>query len=119
VTSRRTPRLIAAAAVATYVAGALALTASPALALGERGDPSGHMSAIQTVLVFLGIPLAAFIVIAFLVCLPSIVSGPRYRPGRPWLLSGVWFNGPTESLPDPAAELPESTVAGGGASARW
>ncbi len=117
--ARRTSRLMVAAAVVTSTIGVLAASASPALALGERGDPGGHLSAIQTILIFAGIPLAAFAIIAFLVCLPSIVSGPRYRPGRPWLLSGVWFHGPTAALPAAGAELPESTLSGGGASARW
>jgi hypothetical protein len=115
-------RLIMSSAVAASVVGVLAASATPALALGERGDPGGHLTPIQTILIFAGIPLALFAIIAFLVCLPSIVSGPRYRPGRPWLLAGVWFSGPTGgtimSAAD-AAELPESTRSGGGASARW
>jgi hypothetical protein len=122
VTARRTPRLIrtaVATAVVTSTVTVLVVSASPAFALGERGDPSGHLSAVQTLLIFLGIPLAAFAVIAFLVCLPSIVNGPRYRPGRPWLLTGTWYDGPTEALPPADAELPESTLSGGGASARW
>jgi hypothetical protein len=122
VTARRTPRLIrtaAVVAVVTYAAVALVASAGPALALGERGDPGGHLSVVQTLLIFAGIPLSAFAVIAFLVCLPSIVNGPRYRPGRPWLLTGTWFEGPVAALPPAAEALPESTLSGGGASARW
>jgi hypothetical protein len=111
--------MLVAAAVATSTIGVLAASATPALALGERGDPGGHLSAIQSILIFAGIPLAAFAIIAFLVCLPSIVSGPRYRPGRPWLLAAVWFRGPAGALPEAGVELPESTLSGGGASARW
>ncbi len=123
-TARRTPRLIVAAVVASGVS-ALVASATPAFAVGEKGDPGGHLSAVQTLLVFAGIPLSAFAVIAFLVCLPSIVSGPRYRPGRPWLFAGIWFGGPAKGsvLADgaqlPESTLPESTQSGGGASARW
>jgi hypothetical protein len=122
VTARRTPRLTrtaTAAAVVTYSVVALVSSATPALALGERGDPGGHLSVVQTLLIFIGIPVAAFAIIAFLVCLPSIVNGPRYRPGRPWLLTGSWFAGPAESIPQADVELPESAREGGGASARW
>lgn len=115
---RPTPRLVARTAVALAgVAGFLLATAAPALAIGERGDPGGRLSWVQTVLIFVGIPVAVALVITFLVYLPSMVRGPRYRPGRPWTAGSVWFGGPTDAAP---GEVPPSDITeGGGASARW
>lgn len=119
---RRTPRLVAHAAIALAVLSASLLTAAaPALAIGERGDPGGRLSWVQTVLIFVGIPVAAAVVITFLVLLPSMIKGPRYRPGRPWTAGSVWFGGPvepSESVEGSSAPVAE-TLEGGGASARW
>jgi hypothetical protein len=109
------------AGVAVAALGSAVLAAGPALAIGERGDPSGKLSAIETTAIFLGIPLGVAVVIAFLVFLPSIVSGPRYRPGRPWTATASWFGEPIGSETTAAAitTLPPATLDGGGASARW
>jgi hypothetical protein len=42
------------------------------------------MSTLQGVLVFVGIPLLAIVVISLLVMAPSLAKGPRYRPGQQW-----------------------------------
>jgi hypothetical protein len=107
--------------VAVVALGSAVLAAGPALAIGERGTPGDKMSAIETTAIFLGIPLGVAVVIAFLVFLPSIVSGPRYRPGRPWTATASWFGDPIGSETAAAAitELPAATLDGGGASARW
>jgi hypothetical protein len=125
VTARRTSRLAvwsaAAVAASVSVVVSLVVSAGPALAIGERGDPGGRLTWEQTTLIFLGIPVAVAAIIAFLVYLPTIISGPRYRPGRPWSAGSSWFGGP----PDPevalaaVTSLPAATVEGGGASARW
>jgi hypothetical protein len=99
------------------ISGFVLATAAPALAIGERGDPGGRLSWVQTVLIFVGIPVGAALVITFLVCLPSIVRGPRYRPGRPWTAGSVWFGGPADAAP--ADVSPSDIAEGGGASARW
>jgi hypothetical protein len=102
-------------------AGTLLAGATPALAINEKGDPGGGLTWVQTVLIYVGIPVAAFLLITFLVFLPSIVRGPRYRPGRPWTAGSVWFGGPEEALGphDEVSDLPATTTEGGGASARW
>ena len=84
-TLRPAARLFAVAASigASIIASAI-VAAAPAMAIGERGTPGDQLSTLTTVALFLGVPLAAAAVIAFLVFLPSIVNGPRYRPGRPW-----------------------------------
>ena len=61
--------------------------------------------------------LAAAAIITFLVFLPSLVRGPRYRPGLGWWAAPVWFNGPEDA--DNAVRTATATVQGGGASARW
>jgi hypothetical protein len=79
---------------------------------------------VQTVLIYIGIPVAAALVITFLVYLPSLIRGPRYRPGRPWTAGSVWFGGTTDAAEaarsaGSAETLPPATTQGGGASARW
>jgi hypothetical protein len=113
-----------ASSVSVAVIGSALLAAGPAMAIGERGTPGHKMSAIETVAIFAGIPLAAATVIAFLVFLPSIVNGPRYRPGRAWSATTSWFGEPVGSEAAARAisteqPLPAATLQGGGASARW
>ncbi len=85
------------------------------------GTPGGGMGWPEAVLIFAGIPIGVGIVIAFLVYLPSMVRGPRYRPGRPWTAGAAWFGGPVdaEAALATVTTLPPATVEGGGASARW
>lgn len=112
---------VAASICASVIASAV-VAAGPAMAIGERGTPGDKLSSLTTVALFLGIPLAAAALIAFLVFLPSIVSGPRYRPGRPWSATASWFGesiGTGEALMPEITALPDATREGGGASARW
>ncbi len=91
------------------------------LAIGEIGDPGHGLTWVQTVLIYIGIPVAAALIITFLVYLPSLIRGPRYRPGRPWTAGSVWFGGSIEAAEAVKSvdTLPSATVEGGGASARW
>ncbi|SCL64033.1 aa3-type cytochrome oxidase subunit CtaJ [Micromonospora eburnea] len=100
------------------------------------------MSVTETLLVFVGIPAAAVLVIAGLAAVGSGGGGggaKRYRPGRPFDFTPVWFLGRPEQLADSAgtalaagAQAPaltsrkqelagrEAPAAGtGGASDRW
>ncbi len=110
---------VASVAVAAIVSSVIA--SGPALAIGERGTPGDKMAWTETAAIFVGIPVAVAAIIAFLVFLPSIVSGPRYRPGRPWTATASWFGEPIGSETAAAAitTLPPATLDGGGASARW
>jgi hypothetical protein len=110
---------IAAPALAIFTS--LVCTAVPALAIGERGTPGGKLTPLTTFAIFVGIPVAVAALIAFLVVLPSMVRGPRYRPGRPWNAAASWFAEPAggEVAAEAITTLPPATLGGGGASARW
>jgi hypothetical protein len=96
--------------------------ATPAYA-SEESNPSGAgLGTGLTLLIFLGIPLAVFGLIALLVYGPSLLRRPRYRPGRTdWSYPPVWVGGPA----DPEAALTATPadvvidVRGGGARASW
>ena len=132
-----TPEARTRRALRTATLGSLAavplLLASPAFALHREAgdDPGPGMSAVATILVYIGIPAAIFCTIALLVLAPSIARGNRYRPHQlSWWAAPVWFGGPR----DEHGESAERALAGtslkeltayseaqteGGASARW
>ncbi|HEX6075429.1 MAG TPA: hypothetical protein VFZ32_09220 [Micromonosporaceae bacterium] len=49
------------------------------------------MSIVETVTVFVGLPALVIAVVAGLVYLSGARSSRRYRPGRPFEFSPVWF----------------------------
>lgn len=132
-----TPEARTRRALRTATLGSLAavplLLASPAFALHREAgdDPGPGMSAVATILVYIGIPAAIFCVIALLVLAPSIARGNRYRPHQlSWWAAPVWFGGPRDERGDSAeralsgTSLKELTAYSeaqteGGASARW
>lgn len=91
------------------------------------------MSAVATILVYIGIPAAIFVAITLLVMAPGVARGNRYRPHTlSWWASPVWFGGPRAHLGGTQAialsgtslkQLPavvgEPDQSEGGASARW
>ncbi len=101
------------------------------------------MAVWQTVLVFAGIPVGAFGLLALLVIGPGAARAPRYRPGRPWEFEPVWYIArPDVAAPAASAEgraalaaaervtmrpaaaagsepEPAAGTARGGASGRW
>lgn len=132
-----TPEARTRRALRTATLGSLAavplLLASPAFALHRDAgdDPGPGMSAVATILVYIGIPAAVFCVIALLVLAPSIARGNRYRPHQlSWWAAPVWFGGPRDEHGEAAdraltgTSLKELTAYSeaqteGGASARW
>lgn len=82
---------------------------------GEFRDPSGGFA--DDLLLYLGIMVGVFVVIAFLVMLPRVIHRQRYRPGRPWPYDPLWFAGPDD--PDVAIAGARSLPGTGGASAEW
>lgn len=107
-----------AARIVTVGAGVVipVLTAAgPALALKHDDGEASHypsLGAGLTILYYVVIPVGVFLLIAALSLLPSGLSRPRYRPGKPWEFGARWFGGPVEG------ESGEGS-ARGGASAEW
>ena len=93
-----------------------ALQAAQQLDDGEV-SAEGGLTALQTLLIYVGAPALLFLVIALLVMAPSMARGPRYRPGLGWWAAPVWFNGPDDA--DAAVRHATPTTDGGGTSARW
>lgn len=88
------------------------------------------MSTLQTLGLFVGVPAAAFIIIALLCTAPSWGRDPRYRPGLDWTADPSWIGGPDEAIEAgakrPALEGEKAGAEGevtasrtGGASASW
>lgn len=90
----------------------------PAWARLDDGEAPTHTGWLFVVLIYIGIPVAFFLLLAALTYGPSVRRRPRYRPARDWQADAVWFNGPPE--PEHALSSASSVVAkGGGASASW
>jgi hypothetical protein len=99
------------------------VSAGPALAKvkPDDGEVTTTPLGLRGVLLrFVVVPLGAFLVIAALAVLPSTLSRPRYRPGKPWDHQPRWIGGPREGTAAAAAAstMPDPT-ARGGASAEW
>ena len=114
---RRTVR--SGLACLTAVPLTLVLMAAPALAQGEIGvPPAPEVGLGKTLVLFVLIPAAIFLLIAGAVWLPGMVRGSRYRPARGWDAKPVWFAGPT----DPVAAVDSAEVGDvvrGGARGNW
>jgi hypothetical protein len=114
------PLLTRTAAVVSVTAATL-LAATPAWALDDGEAPHEKFSTLDVLLVFVGIPLLATLVITLLVYAPHMAKRPRYRPGRLYDADPLWFDGPSKperALESTATAAPEDTR-GGGASASW
>jgi hypothetical protein len=107
-----------AAAVTALAVAAFALTALPALAAkrDDGDEPGPKLDALSALLLYVGVPLAAFVVISAVVWAMSS-GGQRYRPGVGSWAGTEWFGGPGE--PDRALGAATPTTEGGGARARW
>lgn len=90
------------------------------------------MSSAETLLIFGGIPLAVILIVTALAFAASARSAPRYRPGRPFIFTPVWYlaeapPGEADHRPDPIKALPPGRGAGtpavvrerGGARGSW
>jgi hypothetical protein len=76
------------------------------------------VTVVQTVLVFVGIPLGVVALLTLAVYGKSLVRQPnRYRPGKPWEYPASWYVPHPEAVARPAAS--GSTTAVGGASGEW
>ncbi|MGH3432103.1 MAG: hypothetical protein ACRDQB_04625 [Thermocrispum sp.] len=112
---RRAARVTAAAAPLTVL-----LAAAPALAdtpsAWEEAEP---MSVLTALLIFVGAPLALFVVISLLVVGPSMVRGDRNRRGVASWTEPAWFGNEMSRSEQSRGELEGGDSQPGGASARW
>jgi hypothetical protein len=60
----------------------------------------------ETILVFVGIPLAVVVVLALLIFLPGGRTRRRYKPGQPWDHAPVWYEPHPEHGPAAAHGTP-------------
>lgn len=49
------------------------------------------MTVAETLLVFVGAPLAVVLAMALLIFVPGGRKRPRYKPGQPWPYAPVWY----------------------------
>lgn len=86
------------------------------------------MTVVETVLVFAGIPLGVFALVALMVLGPGAARAPRYRPGSSWDYQPVWYlphpdyAGPVSPASGAQAltgAVPQPVLASGGASGEW
>ncbi|HEY0636132.1 MAG TPA: hypothetical protein VGD67_00670 [Pseudonocardiaceae bacterium] len=79
------------------------------------------MSVLQTIGVFLLIPLALYGVITLFALWPRIARGPRYRPGQEWTHEPVWWVGHPAGVGHHVTVPAEPTgsTARGGARGNW
>ena len=91
------------------------------------------MNVAETILVFVGVPLAVVAVLALLIFLPGGRQRPRYKSGQPWPHEPVWYephpDGPRRWSPHgcgmrrigPAADAGSRRSGGplGGARGTW
>jgi hypothetical protein len=56
-----------------------------------RSDTLLRVSIVETVLVFVGIPVLVYGLLALLVVVPGRRHRPRYRPGETWDYEPVWY----------------------------
>lgn len=109
---------------AAVVSAGLALTvvATPAVASAPTSweDPTND-SALQALLLLVGVPLAIIAVIALLTYLPSMIGSKSTGTSLAFQEKPEWFGGPRQGA-DAAAVTdadPVTTTDKGGASARW
>jgi hypothetical protein len=74
------------------------------------------VTVLQTIGVYVLIPIALYGVIALFTMWPRIARGPRYRPGQEWPFDPVWWTGNPEgvgTVAAPTAPTAPPAVAGG------
>lgn len=74
------------------------------------------MTILETLLVYVGIPVAVYLILAGLVYRPGTGNTKRYRPGREYDFAPIWFLARPEEVTvagaaDYVAALPEKSTA--------
>lgn len=110
-------RLCTLVAAGIWLGAASLVLAGPAAADTPETWSDFEIDKLEAVLLLAGVPLLAFVVITFLVYVPSIIRGERIAPGHPGT-ENQWLGGPRRSADELAAPDTEDSQAGG-ASGRW
>ena len=92
--TRRTAARVAAAAVLT--AGSLIALALPALAENAE-DPAPPLGLAKTLGLFVGVPVAAFLIIALLVAAPRLTHRTRSDGDLDWYQDATTDQSPTDA----------------------
>lgn len=71
-----------------------------------------RVNVVQTVLIYAGIPLAVYGLVALMTLRDKTARAPRYRPGQPWEYPAVWWTA------HPAGADASAVPTGGGGKAR-
>jgi hypothetical protein len=104
--------------LAVVPALAVVLVATPAFAdTPASWADDDNSSTVHSLLIALGIPVLLFVLITFLVYLPSIIRGQQYDAALAWRDQPEWFGGPRGGA-DAAVDEPADQDKGG-ASANW
>ena len=84
------------------------------------------MNVAETILVFVGAPLAIILLLVLLVFVPGGRRRPRYRPGQPWDHAPVWYEPHPQATGDHGATSHAALESGapaagplGGARGTW
>jgi uncharacterized BrkB/YihY/UPF0761 family membrane protein len=120
VTTRKSSlrRLCTLVAAGLWLAAASLVLAAPASAdVPEGWGETPAIDKLEAILLLVGLPLLLFVVITFLVYVPSIIRGERIAPGHPGT-ENQWLGGPRKSADELAAPDTDESQAGG-ASGRW
>lgn len=108
-----------------------ALTSAPLLAATSAlADTSNHtydgedagsgLTVLQTLGIYVGIPLALFLIIAFLVCVPGWVRGDRNKREVGWVEPPSGASGASGAKPSAEEAVSAGRQGGtGGASGTW
>ena len=59
------------------------------------------MTVVETILVFVAVPLAIVLLLALLIFLPGGRKRTRYKPGQPWEHAPIWYEPHPDHTPDP------------------
>lgn len=111
---RSAARITAAAASLTVL-----LAAAPAFATPATWEEAEPMSALTALLIFVGGPLALFVVISVLALAPSLIRGDRRQRGVASWTEAAWFGNEVSRTEQPRGEIEGGDSQPGGASARW
>lgn len=82
------------------------------------------VSIVQTVLIFVAIPLGIYALVALLTLRDKVVRAPRYRPGQGWDYPPVWWTanpagtGQSGASAAGSSNTPTNTVPTGGTPKR-